>query len=248
MRMKDEFETIVKWIYEHEDWFDEYENLRDGIHALGADVMPYVLEAARTTDDASIQELFIMLLADVLYPPALPHFVRWLDHPNEQSRWTVAYTLNDMAGKRFSPTGFLQGGWMQHDEVAQVTPAIKEWWREEGQYQMPSLPKWRAAQAAKVQYSEREKWYNFVQGAPKWVMLGNKTVIKPETLLPRHLGIHLVGATTQLQGEEKSRFAVVELDSHSGDFLKIVVKENRRWRDVTTQTVWSKLNYTLAGH
>jgi len=58
------------------DYFSESETFRDDILALGPNVMEYVLKAATDPQTAPMHELFITVLADAQYPPAMPHFIQ----------------------------------------------------------------------------------------------------------------------------------------------------------------------------
>jgi len=139
----------------------------------------------------------------------------------------------------------IKGGWVQHDEVSKAIPAIKRWWYDEGQNAIPSVQAWRAQQESKPRYTEREKWYNFVEINPLWAMLGSGYVIPPKGRLPRNQGMHVVAGQAQIQGEDKPRPVAIELDSDAGKIRQVFVKENERWIDVTGRVAWVKPNLEL---
>jgi hypothetical protein len=130
---------------------EQYESLRDEILALGPDVLPHVLKAAKHPDPPYSLDLLMMVLADAHYRPALPAFVRWLDHPNEEVRFIAAWVLDDESGERFKTRDMIVRGHVQHDQVRAAIPKIKAWWwayekqREQAGPDVKQLPFWLQA-------------------------------------------------------------------------------------------------------
>jgi hypothetical protein len=217
-----------------DDYYDQFETLRDKLLGLGPEAMPVVLNAARQSSDKTMIDLLVTVLADVGYPPAMPMMVEWLAHPAEEVRFVAAFSLDTLSDGRFNIEGMIAGGWVQHDQIKATAPQIREWYHAEGHKRVPSLTEWLARRAAMPSYTEQEKQYNFIEVNPKWVMLGDGQLFQPDATyqLPRHQGIHVVGGLARLHGDTGNREAVFEMDSVQGAVLKVVMKENGRWLDV----------------
>lgn len=217
-----------------------FETLRDELNGLDPAALAVVLNAALNHSEHAIIDLLVTVLADNAYPPAMPHFVRWLDHANDEVRFAAALALDGAVNGRFQIDQMIDGGWVQHDQIRAAVPAIREWWQTEGETAVPTLTDWLAARAAQRPITEPEKRYNFMELNPTWVFLGDGTIFQPEAgyTLPRAGGVHLVGGQVRLFGERKPRAAVFEMKADAPDPIhKIVVKENGRWLDVTTHAV-----------
>jgi hypothetical protein len=241
-----EFQEIVKRLLCLGDqYIEQFDTIRDEIHALGPEVMELVLAFALQKRASDVLDLLVMVLADVGYPPAMPHFVQWLDHENEEVRFASACALDSLADEQFGILQMIEGGWVQHDHVQAAIPSIKLWWQREGQHRVVTEHKWLAEQAARPKYTDREKRYNFIEINPTWVMLGSGPVyqLKESQPLPRDQGIHVVAGKVRLSGETDPREAAIELDSYQGKVFKAFVKEAGWWIDITDQAEWIKPNF-----
>jgi HEAT repeat protein len=109
---------------------DNYEYWRGSLLALGDEALPAILERALGESDPHTLEMLVIVLVDAMYPPALPHMVEWLDHPDKLIRFDAASALDILASGRFhvqelrGPTG--EPAWSQIDALI---PDIKGWWR-----------------------------------------------------------------------------------------------------------------------
>ncbi len=244
--VKEQYQEIMDRLLDlGEDYFLQYEDFRDEIHALGPKVMPHVLESALDEQFAFALDLLVTILADTGYPPAMPYFVAWLDHSNEEIRFASACALDAAAGEKFDVVHMIERGWVQHDKVAEAIPALKTWWREEGEANVPSEWEWYGQQVLKPKYTEREKLYNFIELNPTWAVLGSGVVLQPKEPLPRDQGIHIVGGTVQVKGEAEPRLAAIELDSNTGQIYKIFVKERGYWIEVSDKSTQVELKCHL---
>jgi hypothetical protein len=217
------------------DYFTEFETLRDKLLALGPEAMPAILNVASHHNSHHMIDLLVTVLADVAYPPAMPMMIEWLNHPTEEVRFVAAFALDNLANGRFNIESLIVGGWVQHDQIQAAAPQIQRWYHNEGHKSVPSLTQWLAQRAAMPTYTEQEKRYNFIEMNPLWVMLGNGEIFEPEPdyRLPRHQGIHIIGGMATLQDSPTARSAVFEMDSVQGAIQKVVIKENGRWLDIT---------------
>ncbi|MBN1179843.1 MAG: HEAT repeat domain-containing protein [Anaerolineae bacterium] len=242
------FQSIVDRLYALGDGYVyEFEAFRDEILALGPGAMKAVLEEALSERATRVLDLFVTVLADSGYPSALPHFVDWLDHESDEVRFAAVCALDKAAGGRFAVGRMVERGWVQREKILALIPSVKAWWHEEGRHTVPSETDWHAEQAAKPTYTEREKWYNFVEINPMWVMLGSRRVFRAEKgfLLPRNEGYHVVAGTVQVKGEAEPRLAAFEMDSYAGEIARVFVKERGWWIDVTGLADWATPNISF---
>lgn len=135
----------------YDTYMIEFETLRDELNRLDPTAQATVLTAAREHGDHDIIDLLVTVLADNAYPPAMPMFVQWLDHPNDEVRFAAAIALDMVANGRFGIESMIEGGWVQHDQIRAVVPAMRAWWQEEGKEAVPTTAQWLAQQEAKRQ-------------------------------------------------------------------------------------------------
>ncbi|MDJ0756882.1 MAG: HEAT repeat domain-containing protein [Ardenticatenaceae bacterium] len=226
----------------------EFESLRDLFLGLGLDILPDVLQEANQPRNRRLQELLIMVLADHHYPPAMPHFVEWLDHENEEIRFIAAMSLDHLANGRFAISSMIVKGWVQHDQIAAAVPDIQAWWRAEWANSVPSEAEWRAKKETKRPATDQEKRFNFVELNPQWVMQGDGVVQPPLDgyHLPRNKGMHVVAGQVVLQGEKEARFAAFEIDSHAEDILGIYTRIDGTWRSVKSSAAEWQINVNFS--
>jgi hypothetical protein len=118
-----------------------FEDARDAIHALGPEAMRQVLASALDERWHEALGLLVMCLSDVVYPPALPHLRRWMDHPDvEGIALAAASALDRAAGKIFDVDRFWSCG---HHELPATLRALGAWW-DEGNARVPSEAEWLA--------------------------------------------------------------------------------------------------------
>lgn len=129
----------------------EFETLRDELNRLAPTAQATVLAAAREYGDHDIIDLLVTVLADNAYPPAMPMFVQWLDHPNDEVRFAAAIALDMVANGRFGIESMIEGGWVQHDQIRAAVPTMRAWWQEEGKEAVSTTAQWLAQQEAKRQ-------------------------------------------------------------------------------------------------
>lgn len=123
----------------------DFEDARDELHRLGPEAMRAVLEAAMEPNAAGL-DLLVMVLADSLYPPALPQMRVWMDHEDvELIALPAASALDRSAGGRFEVQRFWSGS---RDELRVTFLSLAEWW-DSGKASPPSEAEWLAAQRAK---------------------------------------------------------------------------------------------------
>lgn len=104
-----------------------FEALRDKLVAT-ADLAG-VLAVARKTTDPDLLDLLVTVSVDLGSAAARDDWLRWLRHDDERVRWTAALGLDGLAGGRFDVAQMIQGGWVQHDRVAEVVPALERWFQ-----------------------------------------------------------------------------------------------------------------------
>lgn len=238
------FQDILQRLYADGDKYRWQESLYRGeILALMPDVMGHVLKEACEDRAAPILELLVKLLAETHYPPALPHFVRWLYHPDPDIRLTAAKAIDVAAKKRFAvDTIKTDNG----EALQKLIPQLRAWWETTGQNEAIDLEAWRAKHTTKPTYTQRERWFNFVTINRRWALLGNDIFLRPRAKLPRQQGIHLVGATAHFPVTKRSHAAAVEIDSDTGKILAINIKDHTgRWRNIAADSPELKLNFLL---
>lgn len=125
----------------------DFEDSRDALHALGPEAMRAVLEAAMEPNAKGL-DLLVMVLADALYPPALPQMRVWLEHDDVDGiAMPAASALDRTAGGRFKVERFWSG---DRAELPLTFRALAEWW-DSGKATPPSETEWLAARRAKRQ-------------------------------------------------------------------------------------------------
>ncbi|GAB4578454.1 MAG: hypothetical protein Fur0022_11890 [Anaerolineales bacterium] len=222
---------------------EEMETLRDAFGALGPDAFPALHAAARDTQDPALLELLVMVLVDSAYPPAFPDFITWLDHPNDEIRYFCASALDQIADKRFGIAQMIDWGWVQHDRIRAVIPAIKAWWAQGGLHRVPTMANWqKKADAPPI--PNLHKWFNFVELNPWWVKFGDGVVAQKERnfTLPRHQGTHIVGGQVWLSDAEPV-FGAFVMDSALGWVSGVYVKEDGKWEEVSEKMMRAEPNF-----
>ena len=122
----------------------DFESARDGLHALDPSAMREVLSLAIERDTPG-RDLLVMVLADVQYPPALPHLRAWIDDDDlEGIALPAASGLDLVAGKRFRVGRFWSG---DQGELPATLDALAAWW--DAGVAVASEQEWLAAQRAK---------------------------------------------------------------------------------------------------
>jgi hypothetical protein len=122
---------------------------RYAIHDLGPDVMPEVLSLAKDAKGQALRMLAIVL-ADVVYPPALPSMRGWLDDDDEELRLTAACGLDAALGKRFKVVDLVSG---PAGLLTQAIAALRNAWDEAPA--APSTEAWLVEQRRKYEADRR---------------------------------------------------------------------------------------------
>ncbi len=221
----------------------EMETLRDTLGDLGPDAFPIIHETARLTQEPTLLELLVTVLVDSAYPPAFPDFVIWLDHPNDEIRYFCASALDQIADKRFGIDRMIDRGWVQHDQIRTMIPAIKDWWAKGGQHRVPTLATWHK-HASAPPIPDLHKWFNFVELNPGWVKLGDGAVAQKERgfTLPRNQGTHIVGGQVWFSNAGPV-FAAFVMDSIVGWVSGVYVKEEGKWVEISARMTRAEPNF-----
>lgn len=130
-------EKVLKTILQEardkgDNWHDYYKTYRDQLHGAGISIYPCILFYAQKDEHKEFLDLLVMVLADVLYPPAVDFFFRWLDNPDKYIRFISACTLDDILGKPFNIGNMINKGWVQYEKLDRTIPNLKKKWKEEG--------------------------------------------------------------------------------------------------------------------
>lgn len=212
----------------------EFETLRDELVALrqpGAVLGAVLALEAESPVPADLRELLVTVLADFGHGPAMVHMVRWLDVPEDQLRFVAAMALDGLAGGRFGVENCIEGGWVQHDRVEALVPALKAWWEDEGVSAAADRARRQERAGPPPVVSEHHKRCNFLETNPEWAMLGDGEVRPPAPggPLPRGRGVHLVGGQIHEAGDQRSVFAVFQMDPESGGATAAWVRGREGW-------------------
>jgi hypothetical protein len=117
----------------------DFESARDELTSLDPSLMADVLALA-IAPKAKHRDLLVMALADVGYPPAMPHMRRWLDDPDvDDIAMVAASALDRFAGKQFKSDRL----WGDHrEEWPEIRAAIAAWW--DAGVEIPEESTWAA--------------------------------------------------------------------------------------------------------
>jgi hypothetical protein len=211
-----------------------FETLRDELAALrepGALLDAVLAMEAEEPVPSELRELLVTVLADFGHGPAMVHMVRWLDVPEDQLRFVAAMALDGLAGGRFGVEGCIEGGWVQHDRIQALVPALKAWWADEGAPAAAARARHQERAGPPPVISEHHKRCNFLEKNPEWAMLGDGEVRPPTPggPLPRGRGVHLVGGQIHEAGGQRAVFAVFEMDPESGGATAAWVRGKEGW-------------------
>lgn len=114
-----------------DEFFRHFESLRDEALALGEPAMAAVLQEARRDPPGHLLEWLVYLLSDRTYRPALPDYIRWLEHENDEVCFAAAVTVDNMANGRFGLQELIAEGWAPYDQIRARAPAMQQWGREQ---------------------------------------------------------------------------------------------------------------------
>lgn len=124
----------------------DFEDARDALHALGPQAASSILAEAERADERVLPVL-VMVLADTVYPPALPAMRRWLAHEDEEGVVGPAvYALNQATGATVDVDA-IHG---DRRALAAAVEAVAARW-DAGENHAPSAAAWLDAQLAKRQ-------------------------------------------------------------------------------------------------
>jgi hypothetical protein len=212
----------------------EFETLRDELYALrdpGALLDATLALEAESPVPSELRELLVTVLADVGHGPAMVHMVRWLDVPEDQLRFVAAMALDGLAGGRFGVEGCIEGGWVQHERIRALVPALKAWWAAEGEAAAAARTRGQERAGPPPVVSAHHKRCNFLEKNPEWAMLGDGEVRPPSPggALPRGRGVHLVGGQIHEAGGQSEVFAVFAMDPAAGGPTAAWVRGKQGW-------------------
>lgn len=233
--------------------WDAFETLRDQLNGLGPAALPELLRRALSARGAAL-ELLVYVLADQRYPPAMPHFVTWLESDNREVRFAAALTLDQaLADERFGVAQLLPGGWVQHERLAAIIPDIQAWWRQEGAARAAQLAHGLQRELSRTARPLPEppatplvKRLNFIALNPTWVMLADGVVFQPaaDYQLPHQpAGQHIIGGEVVLWGEIKPRPAAFVLDASNGKTAGVFIQANGGWENVDERLLTARPAY-----
>lgn len=112
------------------EFYQHFESLRDEVGALGEPAMAAVLREARREPPEHLLEWLVYLLSDAAYRPALPDYLRWLEHENDEICFAAAVTVDNLANGRFGIQDLISGGWVPYDKIRARVPAMQQWGRQ----------------------------------------------------------------------------------------------------------------------
>lgn len=112
------------------EFYQHFESLRDEVGVLGEPAMAAVLREARREPPQHLLEWLVYLLSDAAYRPALPDYLRWLEHENDEICFAAAVTVDNLADGRFGIQELIAEGWVPYDKIRARAPAMQQWGRE----------------------------------------------------------------------------------------------------------------------
>ncbi|MCA9658502.1 MAG: hypothetical protein KC486_09165 [Myxococcales bacterium] len=122
----------------------DFEDARDALHALGPEAAAAILKEAGRAD-ARVLPVLVMVLADTVYPPALPAMRQWLDHEDEEGVVGPAiYALNQATAAKLDVDAI----YGHRRALAAAAEQLAARW-DAGENHAPSEEAWLAAQLAK---------------------------------------------------------------------------------------------------